>query len=72
MKKIINLTIPPTGINKYKMKVKVSNTTVKDLQRLEIINRRKLKNAIDQYPFATVTFLALKTGLSISFIKKHK
>lgn len=53
------------------MKVKVSDITDADLHKIEKDNIKKCKAVYNSFPVATKTWIALKTGINMSFISKH-
>jgi len=56
---------------KMKLKVKVSNVTPEDLERTRQIQINKARAVFQSKPFVTRLYIAMKTGLDISFIKKN-
>lgn len=51
-----------------KIKVPIGNLTEKDLAKIKQVNINKAKAIVSAMPFATPTYVALKTGLPIKFI----
>lgn len=54
------------------MKVKVSDLNKKDLERIKQIRLNRIRIFIESCPFATLTYVALKTKSSMKFILDNK
>lgn len=53
--------------------MKINNKlTAKDLERIKALQIKKAKAFLGHTPFANNVYLALKTGLSIQFIKDNQ
>lgn len=54
------------------MKIKIGILNDRDILHIKEINIKKAQACIAAYPFATVTYIALKTKLSIKFILDNR
>jgi len=57
---------------KTNIKVKVSDVTEKGLKELSEHSMKKCKAYLEYCPFATPTYLSMKTGVSITFIVANR